>query len=116
MSSLIARVGATCAGVASLAVLGVIAGCADTGAAGSNPIFRLEEATIAEIQRAIQGKQVTSTELVTLYLNRIKAYNGTCVQQPDGILGVVETTPHAGQINALSTLNLRPAALQELGL
>ena len=37
---------------------------------------------------------------MTLYLNRIKAYNGTCVQQPDGILGVVETIPHAGQINA----------------
>ena len=116
MSSLIARVGATCAGVASLAVLGVTAGCADTDAAGSNPIFRLEEATIAEIQRAIQSKQVTSTELVTLYLNRIKAYNGTCVQQPDGILGVIETIPHAGQINALSTLNLRPAPREELGL
>ena len=115
MSSLIARVGATCAGVASLAVLGVTAGCADTSAAGSAPVFRLEEATIAEIQQAILSKQITSTELVTLYLNRIKAYNGTCVQQPDGILGVVETIPHAGQINALSTLNLRPAALKSWG-
>ena len=110
MASLIARIGATCAGIASLAVLGVTAGCAETDAAPAAPVFRLEEATIADIQRAILSRQITSTELVTQYLDRIKAYNGTCVQQPDGILGVIETIPHAGQINALSTLNLRPAS------
>ena len=115
MSSLIARVGATCAGIASLAVLGVTAGCSDTDAAPAAPVFRLEEATIADIQSAILSRQITSTELVTQYLDRIKAYNGTCVQQPDGILGVIETIPHAGQINALSTLNLRPATLKRWG-
>jgi amidase len=116
MSSFVARVGAMCAGVASLAVLGITAGCGDTNAtASAPPVFRLEEATIAGIQNAILSKQITSTELVTAYLNRIKAYNGTCVQQPDGILGTVETIPHAGQINALSTLNLRPAALKSWG-
>ena len=50
-----------------------------------------------------------------LYLARIKAYNGTCVKQPQGVLGPIETIPHAGQINALSTLNLRPATLKAMG-
>jgi Asp-tRNA(Asn)/Glu-tRNA(Gln) amidotransferase A subunit family amidase len=77
--------------------------------------FHLQEATIADIQRAIMNKEITSTELVKLYLNRIKAYNGTCVKQPQGILGPIETIPHAGQINALSTLNLRPATRKSWG-
>ena len=77
--------------------------------------FHLQEATIEQIQTAILNKQLTSTELVKLYLKRIKAYNGTCVKQPQGILGPIETIPHAGQINALSTLNLRPAARKSLG-
>jgi hypothetical protein len=47
-------------------------------------------------------------------LRRIKAYNGTCVNQPMGILGPV-TIPHARQINALSTINLRPAARKAWG-
>ena len=50
-----------------------------------------------------------------LYLARIKAYNGTCVEQPEGILGPIKTIPNAGQINALQTLNLRPAARAEWG-
>src|SRR5882757_6466230 len=79
------------------------------------PKFHLQEATIADIQSAIMNKQLTSTELVKLYLNRIKAYNGTCVKQPQGILGPIETIPHAGQINALSTLNLRPAVRKAMG-
>jgi hypothetical protein len=43
-------------------------------------------------------------------LKRIQAYNGTCVKQPQGILGPITPVAHARQINALSTLNLRPAA------
>lgn len=77
--------------------------------------FRLEEATIDDIQSAIRSRQLTSTRLVESYLARIKAYNGTCVKQPQGILGPVETIPHAGQINALVTLNLRPAARRQWG-
>ena len=77
--------------------------------------FHLEEATIAEIQSAILSKRITTEQIVRLYLARIKAYNGTCVKQPNGILGVVETIPHAGQLNALSTLNLRPATRRALG-
>jgi Asp-tRNA(Asn)/Glu-tRNA(Gln) amidotransferase A subunit family amidase len=77
--------------------------------------FRLQEATIGGIQQALVSKQITTVGLVELYLQRIKAYNGTCVNEPQGILGPVTTIPHAGQINALSTLNLRPAARAKWG-
>jgi Asp-tRNA(Asn)/Glu-tRNA(Gln) amidotransferase A subunit family amidase len=77
--------------------------------------FHLEEATIAQIQAAILGKQITTEQLVRAYLARIKAYNGTCVKQPKGVLGPIETIPNAGQINAISTLNLRPASRKALG-
>jgi amidase len=72
--------------------------------------FTVEEATIAGIQQALLQKQITTVRLIESYLWRIQAYNGTCVNQPQGILGPVTTIPHAGQINALATLNLRPAA------
>lgn len=77
--------------------------------------FHLEEATIPQVQQAILNKQITSTRLVELYLKRIKAYNGTCVSQPKGILGPITTIADAGQINALVTLNLRPKALKQWG-
>jgi len=70
--------------------------------------FNVVEATIADIQKAITTKQLTATDIVHMYLERIKAYNGACVNQPEGILGRVSPIPHAGQINALMTLNLRP--------
>jgi Asp-tRNA(Asn)/Glu-tRNA(Gln) amidotransferase A subunit family amidase len=75
----------------------------------ANDGFRLHEATIPQIQEAILKGRITTVGLVELYLKRIKAYNGTCVNEPEGILGPVTTIPRAGQINALSTLNLRPA-------
>jgi Asp-tRNA(Asn)/Glu-tRNA(Gln) amidotransferase A subunit family amidase len=77
--------------------------------------FDVQEATIAQIQAAIQKKQITTVGLVEAYLRRIKAYNGTCVNEPQGILGPVTTIPKAGQINALATLNLRPAAREKWG-
>src|SRR5688572_3890112 len=77
--------------------------------------FDLLTATIADAQSALLAKQFTTTDLVRMYLARIKAYNGTCVKQPDGILGVIEPIPNAGQINALMTLNLRPAARKAMG-
>jgi hypothetical protein len=77
--------------------------------------FHLQEATIDQIQEAIQARQVTTVGVVELYLKRIKAYNGTCVNEPMGILGPISTKPHAGQINALSTLNLRPATRRSWG-
>jgi len=77
--------------------------------------FHLQEATIAQIQQAITSGQITTVGLVELYLKRIKAYNGTCVSQPQGILGPITTISNAGQLNALSTLNLRPAVRRSWG-
>ena len=77
--------------------------------------FHLQDASVAGIQQAILTKQITTQRLVELYLNRIRVYNGSCVSEPQGILGPVTTIAHARQINALSTLNLRPAARKRLG-
>jgi amidase len=79
--------------------------------------FPIEEATIEDIQAAILRGELTSTRVVQLNLNRIKAYNGTCVHQPDGVLGLGPITPikNAHQLNALMTLNLRPARTEKLG-
>ncbi|HTM03966.1 MAG TPA: amidase family protein [Vicinamibacterales bacterium] len=77
--------------------------------------FNVDEATIADIQRALLQKRITTAGLVEQYLRRIKAYNGTCVNQPQGILGPITTIAHAKQINALVTLNLRPAAREKWG-
>jgi Asp-tRNA(Asn)/Glu-tRNA(Gln) amidotransferase A subunit family amidase len=96
--------------VLSLATLG------PTTSGGQRPAaFQLEDATIADIHSAIRTRQLTVTELVHLYLRRIRAYNGTCVDQPDGVLGFVTPIPNAGQINALMTLNLRPERRKVLG-
>jgi amidase len=81
----------------------------------SSAPFHLQEASIADIQRALMAKKITSVGLVQLYLRRIKTYNNTCVSQPMGILGPIATIPHAGQVNALSTLNLRPPTRKTWG-
>jgi len=83
--------------------------------AQSQPAFHLEEASIASIQQAIQSHQLTAVQLVKLYLARIKAYNGMTVNMPEGLLGPITTIPHSGQLNALSTLNLRPATRRAMG-
>ena len=79
--------------------------------------FQIEEATIEDIQAAILKRELTSTRVVQLYLNRIKAYNGTCVRMPDGVLGAGPITPikNARQLNALMTLNLSPATRAKWG-
>lgn len=77
--------------------------------------FKVEEASISDLQTAILRNKVTTTEIVEAYLARIKAYNGTCVSQPDGILGPVTMIPNAGKLNALMTLNLRPKTAAALG-
>ena len=77
--------------------------------------FTIEEATIDSIQAAIVKGELTSTQVVKLYLARIKAYDGPCVNQPDGPLGPFTTIKHAGQINALITVNLRPTARAQYG-
>src|ERR1700687_3344638 len=39
--------------------------------------FHLQEATIADVHRAIRSGQLTCRQLVQLYLNRARVYNGT---------------------------------------
>ncbi len=92
------------------AFFALLAVASEVSAQTSASRFPIEEATIADIQAALLGHRVTTVGLVESYLKRIKAYNGTCVNEPQGLLGPITTRPHAGQINALSTLNLRPAA------
>ncbi len=89
-----------------------MAGMAPANAAGarsSGTSFEVREATIAKIHSAYLAGHLTATQLVEQYLSRIAAYNGTCVSQPEGVLGRTETLASAGQLNALLTLNLRPA-------
>jgi amidase len=101
--------------LALLVALLVSCGGAPQKAPSAPAKFKLQEARIVDIQTALMGKQLTTVRLVELYLARIKAYNGTCVAEPEGILGPIKTIKDAGQINALATLNLRPATLKKLG-
>jgi Asp-tRNA(Asn)/Glu-tRNA(Gln) amidotransferase A subunit family amidase len=101
--------------VAALAVASGLAAGAPAAVAARPAPFHVEEATIADIQSALLRHRVTTTEVVQRYLERIKAYNGTCVSQPQGILGPVSMIPHAGKVNALITLNLRPGHRAEWG-
>jgi hypothetical protein len=87
---------------------------ASSAAPAASP-FRVEEATLPQIQAALLKKRITTVDIVEQYLARVRAYNGTCVREPEGVLGRVETIASAGQINALSTLNLRPAARAHWG-
>src|ERR1700674_3218258 len=78
----------------------------------SAPRFHLEEATIADVHRAIRAKEITAEQLVQLYFKRIEAYNGACVKgEVDPATGLMlgEITPieNAGQVNAYTTLNIR---------
>src|SRR5262249_29446881 len=84
----------------------------------SNPSstkFRIEEVTIDGIQSEILKGRLTSTQVVEMYLQRIKAYDGQCVNMPEGRLGPFTTIKHAGQINSLITVNLRPASRTAYG-
>ncbi|PYS49029.1 MAG: amidase [Acidobacteria bacterium] len=104
-------------GLSNAAVLlGLFAAGVTAGAQQQPPArFHLQDASIANIQQSIMTAQITTVGLVELYLKRIKTYNNTCVNEPLGILGPITTIPHAGQINALSTLNLRPSTRKRWG-
>jgi amidase len=99
-----------------VSIAALLAASGSVGAQQTAPRkFHLQEASISDIQSAIRDGQITSAGLVELYLKRIRAYNNTCVNEPMGILGPITTIPHAREINALSTLNLRPAARKKWG-
>jgi Asp-tRNA(Asn)/Glu-tRNA(Gln) amidotransferase A subunit family amidase len=101
------------AALAGFTTLASAASAASAGGAGQK--FRVEEATLFDIQSALLEGRVTTVGLVEQFLGRIRAYNGTCVKQPAGELGPVTTIARAGQINALSTVNLRPAVRKRWG-
>src|SRR5262249_26893375 len=99
----------------SLAVTACLFGKAQAQPASTNRKFQIVEATIADIHQTIKSKQLTGMQIVNMYLARIKAYNGTCVKEPQGNLGPSSRIAHAGAINAVMALNLRPAARKKWG-
>ena len=104
--------------VVGVVIVSFMAASRDVGmaaGAAARETFRIEEATIPDIQKAILSKHVTTVDVVKQYLARIKAYNGTCVNQPEGLLGPISAVAHAGQLNAFGTLNLRPATRKAMG-
>jgi len=102
--------------VAGIALAILVGLPSSPSAASKSQKFQIEEATIDGIQTAILKGQITSTDVVKMYLARIKAYDGPCVKMPDGLLGSFTTILHAGQINSMITVNLRPANRMALGL
>jgi amidase len=98
-------------GRAALVAFGLLIHGAGAQAA---PGFEIVEARISDIQRGLLAGEITTVGLVEAYLERIKAFNGRCVNEPQGILGPVTTIANARQINALTTLNLRPKTLKRL--
>ena len=78
---------------------------------------QLDEATIASIHEAIRAKQLTtSSSWCGMYLARIKAYNGTCVSQPQGLLGPVTTIPNARPDQRAVDVESAAAYAQGIGL
>ena len=54
----------------------------------SQSAFKIEEASIADIQQAIKAGQTTCQQVVQAYLERAKAYNGTCTAPVAGAIGL----------------------------
>jgi amidase len=69
--------------------------------------FHVEEATIADVHRAIQQGEATCKGIVETYIERARAYNGTCTRlvTRDGS----PITPGAGAVRAGSAVSF-PAA------
>jgi amidase len=98
--------------ISAFAVTIAVSALTAAPAGAQRSTFRLEEATIADVHRAIMARQLTTSQLVNEYLKRIAAYNGTCVKgavdPATGFqLGDIEPVENAGQLNALITINLR---------
>lgn len=98
-----------------LRLIALTLGVASAALPSARAAFEVQEASIADIHDAILAKKLTATELVKLYLARIKAYNGQPVDYPDGLLGPAVAVPEPKGVNAVITLNLRPAARQAWG-
>src|SRR4051794_16533275 len=95
-------------------VVAVLLGLSPLAAGGAEKkAFQVEEATIADVHRAILARQLTATQLVNEYLKRIALYgSGACVSgavdAATGLqLGDIEPVEHAGKLNAIITVNMR---------
>ena len=76
-------------------------GCAwmmSTAAAAAQGAFQVEEATIADIHRAIRQGETTCVQVVEAYVERARAYNGVCTQLVTADGGPV--TPGPGAVRA----------------
>src|SRR5438132_157176 len=84
-----------CMSAGVVALLGVVVASLGSGKlfGAQKAPFHIEEATISDIQSALLAKRITTVGVVNLYLTRIKAYNGTCVEMPEGLLGPMKTIP-----------------------
>ena len=65
--------------------------------------FQVEEATIGDLHRAIQDGRTTCTAVIRAYVERARAYNGSCTQQvtSDG----ANIIPKLGAVRALAPLS-----------
>jgi amidase len=80
---------------AALAALLVLSSCANRPTTAVTPTFRVETASIPDMQKAMQEGRVTSREIVTQYLTRIGLYedrlnvaiaiNANALQQADAL-------------------------------
>ena len=71
--------------------------------------FHLMEATIPDVHRAIQEGQITCRALVQAYVNRARAYNGTCNQLVTEEMAPTYL-PNYSEYKAAVTATAQPAA------
>ena len=64
--------------IPSLATAALLIALVPRAASPQSGAFRIEEASISDMHRAIQSGQTTCTDIVQAYIDRVKAYNGTC--------------------------------------
>src|SRR5688500_2555589 len=64
--------------IPSMAIAGLLIALTPGMASPQSGPFRIEEASISDMHRAIQAGQITCAGLVQAYIDRAKAYNGTC--------------------------------------
>ncbi len=74
--------------------------------------FRVEEATIADVHRAIQDGSTTCRAIVQTYIERARAYNGTCTQLVTRDGGSI--APGPGAVRAGSPVTF-PASTTAIG-
>jgi Asp-tRNA(Asn)/Glu-tRNA(Gln) amidotransferase A subunit family amidase len=104
------RLAMVATGAAILAGVAAAVTSCRSGVDAQAPPFHLLEATIADVQRAIQTGQITCQGLVQAYINRTKAYNGVsnALVTPDG--GTIPAVP--GVVRAGSPLKFPTATVK----